>query len=107
MAGMRGLMAKTDGSMVEIPIVTSLLEGHTVNEYFLNTHGTRKAQADKALKTASSGYLTRRLVDVAQDIIVKEADCGCSTGLVVSDFVDDKDGSVIESMQERIIKFGT
>ncbi|MCR4581466.1 MAG: DNA-directed RNA polymerase subunit beta', partial [Bacilli bacterium] len=103
MAGMRGLMAKTDGSMVEIPIVTSLLEGHTVNEYFLNTHGTRKAQADKALKTASSGYLTRRLVDVAQDIVVKQEDCGCITGILVSDLINEKDGSVIEGLYDRIV----
>ena len=103
MAGMRGLFAKTDGSMVEIPITTSLLEGHTVNEYFLNTHGTRKAQADKALKTASSGYLTRRLVDVAQDIVVKQNDCGCISGIVVSDLINEKDGSVIESLNDRIV----
>ena len=103
MAGMRGLMAKPNGEAVEIPITTSLYEGHSVNEFFLNTHGARKGSADTALKTADSGYLTRRLVDVGQDIIIKEEDCKCTSGLVVSDFIDDKDGSVIESMQERLI----
>ena len=103
MAGMRGLMAKPSGEPVEIPIKTSLYEGHSVNEFFLNTHGARKGSADTALKTADSGYLTRRLVDVAQDIIIKEEDCGCTSGLVVTDFIDEKDGSVIESMQERIV----
>ena len=72
MAGMRGLMAKPNGDSIEIPITTSLYEGHSVNEFFINTHGARKGTADTALKTANSGYLTRRLVDVAQDIIIKE-----------------------------------
>ena len=103
MAGMRGLMNKTDGTMEEIPIVSSLLDGLTVNEYFSNTHGTRKVQADKALRTASSGYLTRRLVDVAQDIVVNEDDCGCLSGLVVSDLVNEKDGTMIEKLEERIV----
>lgn len=103
MAGMRGLMAKPNGDSIEIPITTSLYEGHSVNEFFINTHGARKGTADTALKTANSGYLTRRLVDVAQDIIIKEEDCGCKSGLVVNDFIDDKDGSVIESLSERII----
>ena len=103
MAGMRGLMAKPNGDSIEIPITTSLYEGHSVNEFFINTHGARKGTADTALKTANSGFLTRRLVDVAQDIIIKEEDCGCKSGLVVSDFIDDKDGSVIESLSERII----
>ena len=102
MAGMRGLMAKPDGTIVEVPITSSLVEGLKVNEFFLNTHGARKGSADTALRTADSGYLTRRLVDVAQDIIVKEADCGCLSGLVVSAFVDDKDG-VIESLADRIL----
>ena len=102
MAGMRGLMAKPDGSIVEVPITSSLVEGLKVNEFFLNTHGARKGSADTALRTADSGYLTRRLVDVAQDIIVKESDCGCLSGLVVSAFVDEKDG-VIESLSERIL----
>ena len=103
MAGMRGLMAKPDGSMVEIPITSSLVDGLTVNEFFLNTHGARKGSADTALRTADSGYLTRRLVDVAQDIIVKEEDCGCLSGLVVSAFIDEKDGSVIEPLADRIL----
>ena len=103
MAGMRGLMAKPNGDSIEIPITTSLYEGHSVNEFFINTHGARKGTADTALKTANSGYLTRRLVDVAQDIIINEEDCGCKRGLLVSDFIDDKDGSVIESLSERII----
>ena len=102
MAGMRGLMAKPDGTIVEVPITSSLVEGLKVNEFFLNTHGARKGSADTALRTADSGYLTRRLVDVAQDIIVKEEDCGCLSGLVVSAFVDDKDG-VIESLADRIL----
>ena len=102
MAGMRGLMAKPDGTIVEVPITSSLVEGLKVNEFFLNTHGARKGSADTALRTADSGYLTRRLVDVAQDIIVKESDCGCLSGLVVSAFVDDKDG-VIESLADRIL----
>ena len=102
MAGMSGLMAKPDGTVSEVPITSSLVEGRKVNEFFLNTHGARKGSADTALRTADSGYLTRRLVDVAQDIIVKEADCGCLSGLVVSDLVDDKDGSVIEGLVDRI-----
>ena len=103
MAGMRGLMAKPDGSTVEIPITSSLVDGLTVNEYFLNTHGTRKGNADKALRTADSGYLTRRLVDVAQDIIISDDDCHCLSGLVVSDLIDEKDGSVIEPLTDRIV----
>ena len=102
MAGMRGLMAKPNGEMVEIPITSSLVDGLTVSEFFLNTHGARKGSADTALRTADSGYLTRRLVDVSQDIIVKDEDCGCVSGLVVRDFVDEKDGSVIEPLIERI-----
>ena len=103
MAGMRGLMAKPDGSTVEIPITSSLVDGLTVNEYFLNTHGTRKGNADKALRTADSGYLTRRLVDVSQDIIIRDEDCNCISGLQVFDLIDEKDGSVIESLSDRII----
>src|SRR5574344_160218 len=103
MAGMRGLMAKPNGESVEIPITTSLFEGHSVNEFFLNTHGARKGASDTALMTAHSGYLTRRLVDVSQDIIIKEADCGAVAGIIARDILDDKDGSVIESLQERIV----
>ncbi len=102
MAGMRGLMRKPDGSVVEIPITSNLVEGLKVNEFFLNTHGARKGSADTALRTADSGYLTRRLVDVSQDIIVKESDCGCLTGLVVTDFINEMDGTVIEPLGERI-----
>ena len=93
MAGMSGLMAKPDGTVSEVPITSSLVEGRKVNEFFLNTHGARKGSADTALRTADSGYLTRRLVDVVQDIIIREEDCGCLSGLVVSDFVDEKDGT--------------
>jgi DNA-directed RNA polymerase subunit beta' len=103
MAGMRGLMAKPNGETVEIPITTSFREGLSVNDFFLSTHGARKGSADTALKTADSGYLTRRLVDVAQDILIKEADCGTLVGLQVSDFVNRKDGSVIEPLGERIL----
>ena len=103
LAGMRGLMAKPDGSTVEIPITSCFIEGLDVSEFFLSTHGSRKGTADTALRTADSGYLTRRLVDVAQDIIVKEFDCGSIAGVEVYDLVNDKDGSVIESLQERIL----
>ena len=103
MAGMSGLMAKPDGTVSEVPITSSLVEGRKVNEFFLNTHGARKGSADTALRTADSGYLTRRLVDVVQDIIIREEDCGCLSGLVVSDFVDEKDGTVIESLTDRIV----
>ena len=103
LSGMRGLMAKPDGSTVEIPITSSFIEGLSVSEFFLSTHGSRKGSADTALRTADSGYLTRRLVDVAQDIIVKEHDCGSMQGVVVYDLLNDKDGSVIESLDERIL----
>ena len=103
LSGMRGLMAKPDGSTVEIPITSSFIEGLSVSEFFLSTHGSRKGSADTALRTADSGYLTRRLVDVAQDIIVKEHDCGSMQGVVVYDLINDKDGSVIESLAERIL----
>ena len=103
LAGMRGLMARPDGSTVEIPITSCFIEGLDVSEFFLSTHGSRKGSADTALRTADSGYLTRRLVDVAQDIIVKEFDCGAIAGVEVYDLVNDKDGSVIESLQERIL----
>ena len=103
LAGMRGLMAKPNGATVEIPILSSFMEGLGVSEFFLSSHGTRKGAADTALKTADSGYLTRRLVDVAQDIIVKEYDCGSIQGVVVQDLLNDKDGSVIEPLEERIL----
>ncbi|MBQ9834295.1 MAG: DNA-directed RNA polymerase subunit beta' [Bacilli bacterium] len=103
LAGMRGLMAKPDGSTVEIPITSNFVEGLSVSEFFLSSHGSRKGSADTALRTADSGYLTRRLVDVAQDIIVKEFDCGSIQGVEVYDLVNDKDNSVIESLYERIL----
>jgi DNA-directed RNA polymerase subunit beta' len=102
-AGMRGLMAKPNGESVEIPVLSSFKEGLSVSEFFLSTHGARKGSADTALKTADSGYLTRRLVDVSQDIIVREEDCGTDAGVVVRAFINDKTGSVIESLRDRII----
>ena len=81
LAGMRGLMAKPDGSIIETPITANFREGLNVLQYFISTHGARKGLADTALKTANSGYLTRRLVDVAQDLVVTEIDCGTSNGL--------------------------
>merc|ERR1712137_1280460 len=84
LAGMRGLMAKPDGSIIENPIIANFREGLSVLQYFISTHGARKGLADTALKTANSGYLTRRLVDVAQDVIVSMDDCGTENGLVIS-----------------------
>lgn len=103
LAGMRGLMAKPDGSTVEIPITSNFIEGLKVSEFFLSSHGSRKGSADTALRTADSGYLTRRLVDVVQDIIVREFDCGSINGVEVYDLINDKDGSVIEPLAERIL----
>ena len=103
LAGMRGLMAKPNGQPVEIPIKSNFIEGLNVSEFFLSTHGARKGSADTALRTADSGYMTRRLVDVAQDIIVKEEDCGAISGIVVEDFIDEKSGTVIESLEDRVI----
>ena len=98
--GMRGLMANTSGKAVEIPIRSSFREGLDPLEYFVSSHGGRKGLADTALRTADSGYLTRRLVDVSQDIIVREHDCGTTEGIIVSDI---KDGNqVIEKLQERL-----
>ena len=102
-AGMRGLMAKPNGESVEIPVLSSFKEGLSVSEFFLSSHGSRKGSADTALKTADSGYLTRRLVDVSQDIIVKEEDCGTENGFVVKTFVNDKNGAVIEGLYDRIV----
>ena len=102
-AGMRGIMSKPDGTPVEIPITSNFREGLSVAEFFLSTHGARKGSADTALKTADSGYLTRRLVDVSQDIIVREADCGTENGVVVREFVNDKTGEVIEKLYDRIV----
>ena len=103
LAGMRGIMAKPDGGQVEIPILASFREGLDVQEFFLSTHGSRKGTADTALKTADAGYLTRRLVDVVQDIIVREEDCGTIQGIEVEAFTDEKSGSVIESFRDRIV----
>ncbi len=102
-AGMRGIMSKPDGTPVEIPITSNFREGLSVAEFFLSTHGARKGSADTALKTADSGYLTRRLVDVSQDIIVREEDCGTENGVVVREFVNDKTGEVIEKLYDRIV----
>lgn len=101
LAGMRGLMANPAGRIIELPIKSNFREGLTVLEYFISTHGARKGLADTALRTADSGYLTRRLVDVAQDVIVREDDCGTDKGLEVSKIADG--GEVIEEMYDRIV----
>ena len=101
LAGMRGLMAKPDGSIIETPIISNFKEGLTVAEYFNSTHGARKGLADTALKTANSGYLTRRLVDVAQDCIIMEHDCGTEEGLSMRAVIDG--GDVIEGLADRIL----
>ena len=100
-AGMRGLMAKPDGSIIETPITANFREGLNVLEYFISTHGARKGLADTALKTANSGYLTRRLVDVTQDLVVTEQDCGTHGGYLMRAIVDG--GEVIESLRDRIL----
>ena len=101
LAGMRGLMAKPDGSIIETPITTNFREGLNVLQYFISTHGARKGLADTALKTANSGYLTRRLVDVTQDLVVTEDDCGTSTGFAMKALVEG--GEVVEPLRERIL----
>jgi DNA-directed RNA polymerase subunit beta' len=101
LAGMRGLMAKPDGSIIETPIVSNFKEGLTVMEYFNSTHGARKGLADTALKTANSGYLTRRLVDVAQDCIITQQDCGTTHGIKVRAIIDA--GTVVASLASRIL----
>jgi DNA-directed RNA polymerase subunit beta' len=101
LAGMRGLMAKPSGEIIETPIISNFKEGLTVLEYFNSTHGARKGLADTALKTANSGYLTRRLVDVAQDAIITEEDCGTTRGLITSAVVDG--GEVIAPLADRIL----
>ncbi|HHH44900.1 MAG TPA: DNA-directed RNA polymerase subunit beta' [Gammaproteobacteria bacterium] len=101
LAGMRGLMAKPDGSIIETPITANFREGLDVLQYFISTHGARKGLADTALKTANSGYLTRRLVDVAQDLVVTEVDCGTSEGLTMTPLVEG--GDVVESLSERVL----
>jgi len=101
LAGMRGLMAKPDGSIIETPITANFREGLSVLQYFISTHGARKGLADTALKTANSGYLTRRLVDVAQDLVVSEDDCGTDAGLVMRPVIEG--GDVIEALGDRIL----
>ena len=101
LAGMRGLMAKPDGSIIETPITANFREGLNVLQYFISTHGARKGLADTALKTANSGYLTRRLVDVAQDLVVTEDDCGTSNGLLMMPLIEG--GDVVEPLRERVL----
>ena len=101
LAGMRGLMAKPDGSIIETPITANFREGLNVLQYFISTHGARKGLADTALKTANSGYLTRRLVDVTQDLVVTQDDCGTSNGVLMKALVEG--GEVIEALRERIL----
>ncbi|MGH9535851.1 MAG: DNA-directed RNA polymerase subunit beta', partial [Terriglobales bacterium] len=101
LSGMRGLMAKPSGEIIETPITANFREGLTVLQYFISTHGARKGLADTALKTADSGYLTRRLVDVAQDVIISELDCGTVDGIYVSAIVDS--GEIVESLRDRIV----
>jgi DNA-directed RNA polymerase subunit beta' len=101
LAGMRGLMAKPDGSIIETPITANFREGLNVLQYFISTHGARKGLADTALKTANSGYLTRRLVDVTQDLVVTEDDCGTSNGFTMRALIEG--GEVVEPLRERIL----
>ncbi|MEN8720229.1 MAG: DNA-directed RNA polymerase subunit beta', partial [Oceanococcaceae bacterium] len=101
LAGMRGLMAKPDGSIIETPITANFREGLDVLQYFISTHGARKGLADTALKTANSGYLTRRLVDVSQDVVVTEVDCGTEEGLIMAPIVEG--GDVVEPLRERVL----
>ena len=101
LAGMRGLMAKPDGSIIETPITANFREGLDVLQYFISTHGARKGLADTALKTANSGYLTRRLVDVAQDLVVSQQDCGTTNGLTMTPIIEG--GDVVEPLAERVL----
>jgi len=101
LAGMRGLMAKPDGSIIETPITANFREGLNILQYFISTHGARKGLADTALKTANSGYLTRRLVDTAQDLVVTEEDCGTSEGIMVKPNIEG--GDIVESLEERVL----
>src|SRR4030095_11455106 len=101
LAGMRGLMAKPSGEIIETPIISNFKEGLSVLEYFNSTHGARKGLADTALKTANSGYLTRRLVDVAQDCIITEEDCGTKSGIKITAIIDA--GTVVASLASRIL----
>nr|WP_239031315.1 DNA-directed RNA polymerase subunit beta' [Pseudoalteromonas sp. MMG024] len=101
LAGMRGLMARPDGSIIETPITANFREGLNVLQYFISTHGARKGLADTALKTANSGYLTRRLVDVAQDLVINEQDCGTEDGLTMKPLIEG--GDVVEPLRERVL----
>jgi len=101
LAGMRGLMAKPDGSIIETPITANFREGLNILQYFISTHGARKGLADTALKTANSGYLTRRLVDVSQDLVITEEDCGTKNGLTVSVVIEG--GEIVEKLSQRIL----
>src|SRR5881409_2581787 len=101
LAGVRGLMAKPSGDIIEKPIVSNFREGLTVLEYFISTHGARKGLADTALKTADSGYMTRKLVDVAQDVIIREADCGTSNGIWLQAIYEGED--VVVKLSERLV----
>src|SRR5699024_2640109 len=101
LAGMRGLMARPDGSIIETPIKANFREGLNVLQYFNSTHGARKGLADTALKTANSGYLTRRLVDVAQDVVVTSDDCGTDQGLTMIPIVEG--GDVVEPLRDRVL----
>jgi DNA-directed RNA polymerase subunit beta' len=101
LAGMRGLMAKPDGSIIETPITANFREGLKVQQYFISTHGARKGLADTALKTANSGYLTRRLVDVAQDLVVTEDDCGTDNSVVITPLIEG--GDIVEPLSERVL----
>ena len=101
LAGMRGLMAKPDGSIIETPITANFREGLDVLQYFISTHGARKGLADTALKTANSGYLTRRLVDVAQDLVVTEVDCETRNGVAMSPLVEG--GDIVEPLRDRVL----
>ena len=101
LAGMRGLMAKPSGEIIETPITANFREGLNVLQYFISTHGARKGLADTALKTADSGYLTRRLVDVAQDVIISQGDCGTVDGIFVGSIVES--GEIIEPLRDRIV----
>ena len=101
LAGMRGLMAKPDGSIIETPITANFREGLNVLQYFISTHGARKGLADTALKTANSGYLTRRLVDVTQDLVVVEDDCGTKNGVEMRALVEG--GEVIQALRDRVL----
>src|SRR5690554_5197357 len=101
LAGMRGLMAKPDGSIIETPIIANFREGLNVLQYFISTHGARKGLADTALKSANSGYLTRRLVDVAQDLVITEVDCGTDQGLVMKPHIEG--GDIVEPLGERVL----